>query len=152
VAQVISKLVNITWPHTIYLGQKDFQQFLIISKALEQILGPKPKVVMVPTMRETDGLAMSSRNVRLSEEDKTKAAMIYATLQKAEEYVGKLEPTALGKWVEEALERVPGMTVDYAVVADMQQLEPLETWTNSDGAMLLVAVRLGGIRLLIMWC
>jgi pantoate--beta-alanine ligase len=89
VVQVVKRLLDIVEPDNLYMGQKDIQQFTIIGKMLEKIMS-KVKLIIVPTMRESDGLAMSSRNVRLSKEYRKKSVVLFKALNFAKENLYKM--------------------------------------------------------------
>jgi len=91
VVQVVNRLLDIVNPTQLFMGQKDFQQFTIIQKMIDELEIPT-RLVVVPIQRQEDGLAMSSRNVRLLPEDKSKAVIIYKTLKAIKRKKSKLTP------------------------------------------------------------
>ena len=96
-AQVVNRLLNIVLPHNLYMGQKDFQQLTIVRSMLKQI-GSDINLVMCPIVREEDGLAMSSRNVRLTSKHRELALILSQTLKKAKELIHKKTPAEVQKW------------------------------------------------------
>lgn len=147
VATVVTKLFGIVRPQIALFGQKDFQQSVLVQQLVKDLnLGVD--IVVRPTVRETDGLAMSSRNVYLSSEDRMRAVTLYRSLRAGAEAIQK--GVRDGNTVEAAMQRViktePRMTIDYLAVCDPATLEPLSTVTGK--AVLLGAVRIGKIRII----
>lgn len=148
VATVVTKLFNLTTPNRAYFGQKDGQQTLVV-RQLVRDLNLGVEVVVAPTVRESDGLAMSSRNAYLTPEQRSAAPVIYRALCRAEELWrgGVRERNRLRNEVWQLLEGEPLVaSIDYVSVADADTLEELDTVNGP--AMVLVAVRLGQIRLI----
>jgi pantoate--beta-alanine ligase len=147
VATVVSKLFNIVKPHKAFFGQKDYQQCAAIKRMVAE-LNIDVEVVVLPTVRERDGLAMSSRNSYLNQEERRVAAVIYRALSSAEQLVraGEKEPEKVKNKVLAVLREERGIEIDYVELADQKNLEPLASINES--AVLLVAVRLGGTRLI----
>ena len=148
VATVVAKLFNLVRPDRAYFGQKDGQQAVVIRRmAADLNLGVE--VVVAPTVREADGLAMSSRNVHLTEEERRAVPVIYRALSGAQGLWGKGQGDgeALRREVRRVLGGEPLVeAIDYVSVADMATLEELETVAGT--AMLSVAVRIGKTRLI----
>ncbi len=147
VATVVAKLFNIVQPHRAYFGQKDYQQCVVIRRMV-QGLDLDVQVVVLPTVREPDGLAMSSRNVYLDPSQRRKAAGLHRALRAGEELVrtGVREPENLRRKMRAVLLQEQGVEVDYAEVADPDTLAPLER--AQDRMVLLVAARIGSTRLI----
>jgi pantoate--beta-alanine ligase len=146
VAQVVSRLFQIIEPDKAYFGEKDLQQLVII-KEMTRMLGLPVKIRACPTLRETDGLAMSSRNVLLTAEQRKNAALISSTLQKAMEKTD-LEVEELKKWVTETINRNPTLEVEYFEIVAGDDLQPLSQWCSGQQASGCIAVRIGDIRLI----
>ena len=149
VATVVSKLFNITRPDHAYFGQKDGQQTVVIRKFARD-LDTGVDVVVLPTVRESDGLAMSSRNVRLSPEQRRAAAVVYRALSAAQDswQAGTTNGDALRKAAREVLESEPLLGgIDYVSVADPDTLEEVEQ-VSAARAMVSTAVRLGSTRII----
>jgi pantoate--beta-alanine ligase len=148
VATVVTKLLNIVAPHKAYFGQKDFQQTVII-KRLVKDLDMRVGIAVCPTVREEDGLAMSSRNAYLSKEERRAAAVIYRCLQAASEAVksGILEVEELKSLMEDELRMVPLVSqIQYASVYDPETIE--EHQRVEGKALLAVSVKIGVTRLI----
>ena len=148
VATVVAKLFGIVQPERAYFGQKDGQQTVVIRK-MARDLDINTEVVVLPTVREPDGLAMSSRNVRLNPEQRRAATVVYRALSAGQSLweLGELDANAIRNTVRETLEAEPLLGgIDYVSVAAPDTLEELEL--ASPGAMLSTAVHLGPVRLI----
>ena len=148
VATVVTILFNTIRPDFAFFGQKDAQQCAVI-KRLTFDLGFDTEIVVVPTVREANGLAMSSRNTRLSAEEREKAAIIYQGLRAAKFACrdGERNASILEQIVREKIETEPLARIDYVAVVDNSTLEPLES--VGDGEVLIaVAVFFGDVRLI----
>lgn len=148
VATVVSILFNTVKPDLAFFGQKDAQQLAMIRR-MTRDLGYEIEIVAVPTVREPNGLARSSRNELLSPGDREKASTIYASLKKAEEAFQKGERNCLklAEMVERSVSETPGMEIDYVSVVDRDSLESIEN-IGDKPALLAIAVHFGGIRLI----
>ena len=147
VATVVTKLFNIVCPDKAFFGQKDGQQVLVIRKMVED-LNMEPEIVTVPTVREPDGVAMSSRNVYLSKEERKAAPVLYRGLMAAEVAFknGERNPQKLCKIVTDMIAGEPLARVDYVEIRSIPNLEPIEM---IDGpALLAVAVYFAKVRLI----
>lgn len=149
VATVVSKLFHLSRPHRAYFGQKDFQQVAIVRQLISD-LAFDLELVAFPTVREPDGLAMSSRNRRLSPEARTLAPRLYQSLQAAAELIraGQTPPAAVQAAVREQLGTVPGLELEYIAVVDAHSLQPLAGWDSGRPVALCLAAHLGGVRLI----
>jgi pantoate--beta-alanine ligase len=147
VATVVAKLFHIIMPHRAYFGQKDYQQCAVI-RSMAKGLNLAVDVVVLPTIREADGLAMSSRNVYLGPDERGKAACLYRALKAGEELVraGVQEPEKVRQKMRAVLLQEKGIAIDYAEIADPDSLLPLEHM--QDRMALLVAARIGSTRLI----
>ena len=148
VATVVTKLINVTSPDRAYFGQKDGQQTLVV-RQLVRDLNLGVKVVVVPTVREPDGLAMSSRNAYLTPPQRSAAIVIYQALCRVGELrrEGVRDGERLRGEARQILEEEPLVEqIDYVSVADADTLKELDTVTGP--AMVLVAVRIGKTRLI----
>lgn len=148
VATVVTILFNTIRPDFAFFGQKDAQQVAVI-KRLTQDLGFDTEIIVAPIVREETGLAMSSRNVRLNDEERQKAAIIYAALRKAKLAAreGERNATRLAEIVREKIESEPLAQIDYIAVVDNETLEPIEK-IRENAVLIAVAVRFGKIRLI----
>ncbi len=147
VAIVVRKLFDIVEPDKAYFGEKDFQQLAII-QALVRKLNMPVQVIPCPIVREVDGLAMSSRNMRLSKEARQEAPFIYETLKRAITLFPTYSPEALKHWVAGQFENKETFTVDYIEIADTTELQAVHNWEDASGISLFVAVFLEEVRLI----
>jgi pantoate--beta-alanine ligase len=147
VSTVVSKLFHIVKPHTAYFGQKDYQQCVVVKRMVKG-LNMDVKIAVLPTVREQDGLALSSRNSYLTAEERRAAAAIYRALSSAEQLVkaGVKEPEKLKNKMQAVLREERGISIDYIEVVDCESLAPRAV--VQDNMVLLVAVRLGRARLI----
>jgi len=147
VATVVAKLFHIVKPHAAFFGQKDYQQCIIIKRMVKG-LNMDVEISVQPTVREGDGLAMSSRNAYLSAEDRRAAAVIFRALSAAEHLVksGVKEPEQVKNKVQAMLQEQKSLNIDYIQIVDPETLAPLTNILNS--MVILVAVRLGNTRLI----
>ncbi|MBW8004991.1 MAG: pantoate--beta-alanine ligase [candidate division NC10 bacterium] len=147
VTTVVTKLFNIVRPHRTYFGQKDYQQACIVERMVRD-LDMDIEVVVLPTVREPDGLALSSRNVNLTPEERRQAPMLYQTLCWAAERIKGGEHNA--RVLEEGMQRMihegTTATIDYVALCHPETLEPLEQVAGP--AVALLAVRFSKARLI----
>ncbi len=146
VCQVVEKLLTIAHPDILLLGQKDYQQCLVIKK-LSELMQLHGEIIICPTQREADGLAMSSRNLRLTGAERIKAPLIYETLQYVKQHI---RPGYLKDLKEKAANYLTaaGFTVDYFEIADASSLALMETWNGKTSVVVLVAAFINEIRLI----
>ncbi len=147
VATVVTKLFNIVKPHYAVFGQKDYQQLMVIERMVRD-LNQDVKIVPHPTIREADGLAMSSRNTYLSSEERRKALFISASLRKAEEMfkAGIRDTGEIRKTVNAILNTEDGIDVEYIDICDAMTLEDISMADKK--AVLAIACRIGKTRLI----
>ncbi len=147
VATIVTKLFNIVQPDRAYFGQKDAQQVAVIQQMVRDLNLPV-EIVVGETMREADGLAMSSRNVYLSAEDRNAAPILYRALCAARDaYLrGERDGASLRPVMREVLEQEPRANVEYVSAADPLTLQELDEIKN--GVLLSMAVRFGTTRLI----
>jgi pantoate--beta-alanine ligase len=146
VCNVVHRLLDIVQPDFLFLGQKDFQQTVVLKKLLNIINSPV-EVVVCPIVREENGLAMSSRNVRLSEKGRNKAAFISKTLQRIKNSRNLPLSSVLEK--ERAfLNTEPSAYLDYLEMVDGRTLKSISDWDESDFMVVLIVVIYEGVRLL----
>jgi pantoate--beta-alanine ligase len=126
VATVVAKLLNITEPHRVYFGQKDIQQAVIIERMIKE-LEFAVEMEICATVREDDGLAMSSRNVYLSPEERVKASVLYRAVCHAATLIraGERDASRLEQKMQEMVSNIAGAKLDYAAVVDRRNLEPV---------------------------
>ena len=147
VAQIVSKLFQLVHPHRAYFGQKDFQQLVIIRR-LAEIMQLDLSIVTCPIIRENDGLAMSSRNLRLSKEERKVAPIIYETLVQASKKTETLTPAQLKKWVNLQFKKQPLLELEYFEIVEDKGLMPVEEWSEEVNKVACLAVQLGRVRLI----
>lgn len=147
VAQVVKILLEITRPDILFLGQKDFQQCLILTQLINSLKMPV-ELVMCPIYREPHGLAMSSRNVRLNPQIRLKAGAIYASLQYAAAMVNILTPNEIQHAATAALNTLEGFNVDYFLLLNADNLKPITPETPANRIVIITAVIVDGVRLL----
>lgn len=147
VAQIVSKLFMLILPDRAYFGQKDFQQ-LVVVRRLTEILGLEIQIVPCPIIREKDGLAMSSRNERLTREERKLAPFIYETLKLARELAGELSPSELKDWVSDRFDRRPELHLEYFEIVEDKELKPVSDWKEGVNKVACLAVQLGSVRLI----
>ncbi|MCX8029095.1 MAG: pantoate--beta-alanine ligase [Brevinematales bacterium] len=148
VATVVSKLFNIVQPDRAYFGQKDYQQAQIIKKMVRDLNFPI-EIVMMPIVREEDGLAMSSRNVYLSDEERQRALYVYKTLQKAREIIlsGSRDVAEIRKTLSNFIEPFVSK-VDYIEIIDPETLDSLKEIPQKGSVVVAIAVFIGRTRLI----
>jgi pantoate--beta-alanine ligase len=148
VGLVVSKLFNIVEPDNAYFGQKDWQQFAVISKLVEELNFPL-KLHSVATLRESDGLALSSRNLRLSEPQRKVASVFYRALTLAKQNLQSgHEISAVRKQVKEVVENEDGVKLEYFEIADSKNLNVLENVDKANRPILCIAGFVGEVRLI----
>jgi pantoate--beta-alanine ligase len=147
VAQVVSRLFDIVNPDKSFFGQKDFQQVSIIKNMVKQMYFTT-EIVVCPIIRESDGLAMSSRNMLLSENQRTEAVKISQALSYAKEHAMKMP---VNKIIAETVRRInlsPELRVEYLEIVNANTLQPVSEWYESAEIFACVAVHAGKIRLI----
>jgi pantoate--beta-alanine ligase len=147
VCQVVDRLLNVVLPDKLYLGQKDFQQCKVIQRLIE-ILDLPIELIIGNTMREPSGLAMSSRNMRLSAEEKEQALTIYSALQFINDSYKAVPFNKLKKESALYLKKHGFSIVDYVEIADAKTLDITDTYDSSKTYVALIAAFLGEIRLI----
>lgn len=147
-AQVVHRLLWIVQPNRLYMGQKDFQQVAIVKNMLQQLDWSHIELVRAPIVREADGLAMSSRNVRLSPAGRAKAKYISQTLREAAERVASLSPVQLKAWATAYLHDHQLESIDYFEIINSDTLQTVETWDAAPSVAACTVVRVDGVRLL----
>jgi pantoate--beta-alanine ligase len=148
VCMVMHRLLEIVKPNRLYLGQKDFQQLMVIKRLIEIIGMDKLIEVMIsPTLREKNGLAMSSRNMRLNEEERRKAAIIYRSLEMIKEKLSKKSFAELKNEAKLMIEE-NGLKVDYIEIANAKDLSSVNEWDAEKKLIALVAATINEVRLI----
>ena len=146
VCNVVQRLLDIVQPNTIYLGQKDYQQCMVIKKLTELIQSPT-QIIICPTLRESDGLAMSSRNMRLTSVERMKAVKISEVLLFIKQ---EIKPGNLQDLKQRCINYLTneGYNVDYVEIADATNLTLLQNWDGKTKLVALVAAFLNEVRLI----
>ena len=148
VATVVSKLFHLARPHRAYFGQKDWQQVAVIRQLVAD-LSFDLEIVTCPTIREADGLAMSSRNRRLDAAARAAAPLLHRVLDAAAAQVRRnVAPARVQADAEAALAREPLIAPEYVAVADARTLQPLAAYAPGRAVVLCLAAHLGGVRLI----
>ena len=150
VITVVARLLGIVSPQTAYFGEKDWQQLQVVRRMVADLAIPV-EITGCPIVREPDGLALSSRNVYLSPEQRRHATALSRALRagRARSEAGEREAEALRRAIEAVLLDTPGVRPDYVAVVDPHSLEPLTRLEGATpGARALIAARLGGVRLI----
>lgn len=148
VATVVAKLFNLTQPHRAYFGQKDAQQVVVIKRMAADLNFPL-EVVVCPTVREADGLAMSSRNRKLTPEQRQAAPVLYRALTAAQLAFekGERDPEVLRQVMRAVLASEPLAEVEYVSLADAETLHELREPITGN-TLVSLAVRIGSVRLI----
>lgn len=146
VAQVVRRLLDIVQPDDLYMGQKDFQQFTIINYLLKSLQIPT-KLRVCPIVREKNGLAMSSRNVRLSTEVRAQAKLIYNTLKTVKQKSKTLSPDLLVQYAMKRLNKPP-FTPEYFNIVDGDTLLTVDNMDKHNYVVACTAVYVEGVRLI----
>ena len=147
VGTIVKRLFDIVEPKKAYFGEKDFQQLMIIKKLVEKYNIPV-KIVGCPIHREKDGLAMSSRNVRLEPEHRKAAPFIYKTLKAAKEKFGTKSASKVTEWVKAAFENQPLLELEYFTIADTKTLSEVKRKSKNKTDRAFIAVYADDIRLI----
>jgi len=146
VVRVVKRLLDIVEPDCLFMGQKDFQQFTIIKMMLEKLDIPV-RLIVVPIFREKDGLAMSSRNVRLSPDFRQKSTVLYKMLKYAKKHFNDKEIEQIENYALEQIKSA-GLKPEYFKIVDTKTLEPVKNGTADTDAVAIVAAWAGDVRLI----
>jgi pantoate--beta-alanine ligase len=147
VAVVVKRLFDLVKPTTAYFGEKDFQQLAII-RALADQENLAVEIVACPTVREHDDLAMSSRNTRLSEENRRIAPQIYKILRDSRDLIDVFTPAQLKAFAEEQFKKIPRTKLEYFEIVNAKTLLPIENWSDCPRRVACVAVWFDDVRLI----
>ena len=147
VCQVVSKLFMMVEPDVAYFGEKDFQQLAIIREMVKQMNFPL-QIVGCPIVREADGLALSSRNARLSDEQRKQALEISQTLFKSQEYAASHTLAETQLFVEESIAAAEGLELEYFEIVDGMTLQKIASWEDTDYIVGCITVFCGEVRLI----
>ncbi|MBO4379612.1 MAG: pantoate--beta-alanine ligase, partial [Muribaculaceae bacterium] len=147
VCQIVSKLFAFAQPTCAYFGEKDFQQIAVIRRMVE-LEGFDLEIVACPIKREDDGLAMSSRNVRLSAEQRQIAPNISRILRESLEYASSHSLQETKQWVIDNINAYDAMEVEYYEIVDARKMQPVKEWADTESPVGCVTVWLGDVRLI----
>ncbi len=147
VGTIVKGLFEIVRPDLAFFGEKDFQQLQIIKKMVMQNKFPV-KIIGIPIYREPDGLAMSSRNTRLTPEYRQAAPFIYKTLKQAKELFGTKNAVEVSEWVVQVFKKHPLLKLEYFTIADETSLQPIQKQKSTQKYRAFIAVFAGDIRLI----
>lgn len=147
VAQVVSKLFRMVNPHRAYFGEKDFQQIAVIRRMVE-LEGFDLEIVPCPILREEDGLAMSSRNVRLTPEQRAIAPAIHRALSESAAIAGEKSVEEVKDFVVKTIDANPQMRTEYYEIVDGKTMQPIRDWKESECPVGCVTVYCGDVRLI----
>ena len=147
VCQVVSKLFMMVEPDKAYFGEKDFQQLAIIREMVKQMQFPL-EIIGCPIVREADGLALSSRNARLTDEQRQQALNISRTLFQSKEYAASHTVEETQQFVEESIAASEGLELEYFELVDGTILQKISSWEETDYAVGCITVFCGEVRLI----
>jgi pantoate--beta-alanine ligase len=147
VCQIVSKLFEAVMPARAYFGEKDFQQLAVVREMVRR-QGYPVDVVGCPIIREADGLAMSSRNTRLSNEERQNALRISRTLFESITFAREHSASETRRLVEQSIENAPGLRLEYFEIVDGDTLQPIGEWSESRYPVGCITVFCGDVRLI----
>lgn len=147
VCKIVSKLFDAVTPERAYFGEKDFQQLAVIREMVRQMNYPL-EVIGCPIIREEDGLALSSRNKRLSAQERENALNISQTLVESCIFAATHTVSETQKWVEDAIEAAPGLQLEYFEIVDGNTLQKTSNWEDTSYAVGCITVFCGEVRLI----
>lgn len=147
VCQIVSKLFDMVKPDRAYFGEKDFQQLAIIREMVRQMHFPL-QIVGCPIVREADGLALSSRNTRLTAEQRQQALAISQTLFRSKEFAASHTVAETQQFVEDAIADAPGLRLEYFELVDGNTLQQIADWNDTAYAVGCITVFCGDVRLI----
>ena len=147
VVQIVKRLLEIVEPDRLYMGQKDYQQFAIIQEMLVQWEAPI-EIIRCPIIREPDGLAMSSRNVRLSPDHRKRATLLSQLLTEAKERSASETPAETEAYALKRMREEPDFKPEYFTISDGRTLQPLENYADAATVVICLACWVGDVRLI----
>ena len=147
VAQIVSKLFDAVQPDRAYFGEKDFQQIAVI-RSMVKLLNFPVEIVACPIVREDDGMALSSRNLRLTPQQRKNAVSISQTLFKSRTFAEQHSVAETIDYVVSTLNSVPDLEVEYFEIVDGNTLLPVNDWSDSDYIVGCITVYCGEVRLI----
>ena len=147
VAKIVTRLFDVINPHRVYFGLKDFQQLVIVKKLTEDLKLPV-KIIACPTLRENDGLAMSSRNSLLSTDERKHAALIFRALLQAKRDSKKFAISDIKQKVVDTLNEDPYIRAEYFEIVNATNLKPVLSWDEPSVKVGCIAAKVGNVRLI----
>ncbi|MEG1762342.1 MAG: pantoate--beta-alanine ligase [Bacteroidales bacterium] len=147
VAVIVSKLFDLSQAHKAYFGEKDFQQLAIIQHLVKQ-KNINIEIVPCPIVREKDGLALSSRNMRLEPEQRALAPIIYQLLQEAKTMYPKCSPQEIQVWMSQKIKQNTAMNLEYFQIADAETLQAITKWDDCVHCVACIVVLFDTVRLI----
>jgi pantoate--beta-alanine ligase len=147
VVTIVAKLFDIIKPNKAYFGQKDFQQLAVIRCMIEELKIPVG-IIGCPTVREDDGLALSSRNLLLSPAQRSEAPIIYQSLLKSKEKLRQQNVNQIKQGLIDEINKSASLDVEYVEIADSHSLQPIDSWGSAESVVCCVAVHAGDVRLI----
>ena len=147
VCMIVEKLLNIVQPHFLFLGQKDYQQCIVIKKLIE-LMNINIDVIICETLREQSGLAFSSRNQRLSPQAKEQASLIYQSFLEIKQHINESNAHELIEFAKQNFLQNGFDKIDYLSIANAETLEPLSSFSKNTKTVILIAVFINGVRLI----
>jgi pantoate--beta-alanine ligase len=147
VCQIVSKLFDVVQPHRAYFGEKDFQQLAVIREMTRQWKYPV-EIIACPIVREKDGLAMSSRNTRLSAAGRKDAPEIYRVLSESRIYALSHSVNETIRFVEDSIKAIPSLRLEYFQIVNGNTLQEVEDWNEAAYIVGCIAVFCGKVRLI----
>ena len=150
VGQVVSILLEGVKPDRAYFGSKDYQQVMVVKSLVKQ-LNLQVDIIACPILRESDGLAMSSRNVRLNEQERLEASAIPEMMKLGNQILKLYGIAEAKKYINSVVATIPNMKLEYYEVCDAETLELLTEFNSKQKAVSLIAVFVGNIRLIDNW-
>ena len=148
VAQVVSRFFDIVRPQKAYFGEKDFQQLAIIREMVKKYINFPIEIVGCPIVREESGLALSSRNARLSASEKETAVKISKALFASQKMVNEKSLSEVKQWVIQQINEDPILQVEYFEIVDSYTLQPVSNWSDSENIHGCITVYCGEVRLI----
>lgn len=147
VVQIVSKLFQLTNPTRAYFGEKDFQQIAVI-RLMVKTMGFNLDIIACPIIREASGLAKSSRNQLLSDDQKVLASNIFKVLKESLNFASKMSPLNLSQWVTENINAHKGLEVEYFEIVNADTLQTISDWNEASSVVGCVTVHCGNVRLI----
>jgi pantoate--beta-alanine ligase len=147
VVTIVKKLFDLVKPDTVYFGQKDYQQYKVIKRMIEFFMYDI-KLILVETIRESDGLAMSSRNLILNRDERKLAPIIFSTLSMAKKLLKEKSIAEVKDWAANIFRREKLIIFEYFEIVDADSLKPINSLQQADRIIICTAMKIGNVRLI----